>query len=39
MLDAVNHRWPIGAFDNVHNALETEEIRTAVLGERFEKER
>ena len=39
MLDTVKHRRPLGAFDNVHNTLETKEIGTAVLGERFEKER
>ena len=39
MLDAMDHRRPIGAFKNVHNALETEDIAAAVLGERFEKER
>ena len=39
MLDAMDHRRPIGAFKNVHDALETEDIVAAVLGERFEKER
>ena len=39
MLDAMDHRRPIGAFKNVHDALETEDIGAAVLGERFEKER
>jgi len=34
----VDHRRPIGAFNNVHNALKTEEIVAAVLGKRFEKE-
>ena len=39
MLDAMDHRRPIGAFKNVHDAFETEDIGAAVLGERFEKER
>ena len=39
MLDAMDHRRPIGALKNVHDALETEDIAAAVLGERFEKER
>ena len=39
MLDAMNHRRPIGAFKNVHNTLEAENIVAAVLGERLEKER
>ena len=39
MLDAVDHRGPIGALENVHDALETENILAAVLGERFEEKR
>jgi hypothetical protein len=38
MLDAVNHRRPIGTLGNVHYALEAQEIVAAVLGEGFEKE-
>ena len=38
MLDAVDHRRPIGAFYQVHNTLEAQEISAAVLGKRFEKE-
>ena len=38
MLDAVDHRWLIGVFKNVHDALESEHVGAAVLGERFEKE-
>src|SRR5262245_24282210 len=38
MLDAVDHRRPIGALYEVHNTLEAEEISAAVLGKRFEKE-
>src|SRR5262245_31382626 len=37
MLDAVDHRRPIGALYKVHNTLEAQEISTAVLGKRFEK--
>jgi len=36
MLDAVDHGRLIGALRNVHNAFEAQEIRAAVLGERFE---
>ena len=36
MLDAMDHRRPVGAFENVHDALETEDVGAAVLGERFE---
>ena len=39
MLDAVDHRRSVGAFGNVHDALETEQIGAAVLCECFEKER
>src|SRR5262245_7011003 len=38
MLDAVDHRRPIGALYKIHNTLETQEISAAVLGKRFEKE-
>src|SRR5262245_48260317 len=38
MLDAVNHRRPIGALYKVHNTLEAQEISAAVLGKSFEKE-
>jgi hypothetical protein len=37
VLDAVDHRWPVGALRNVHDALEAQEIGAAMLGERFEK--
>src|SRR6185295_7407760 len=39
MLDAMDHRRPTGAFENVYDALKAEDIGAAVLGERFEKER
>ena len=39
VLDTVNHRRPIGTLDDIHNTLETKEIGTAVLGERFQEER
>jgi len=38
MLDAMDHRRPIGALYKVHNTLEAQEISAAVLGKRFEKE-
>src|SRR4051812_35153921 len=39
MLDAVNHRWPVRALRNIHDALEAQEIGPAMLGECFEKQR
>jgi hypothetical protein len=39
VLDAVNDGGPFRAFQDVHDALETEEIGTAVLRNSFEKER
>jgi len=38
VLDAVNDSGPLRAFQDVHDALETEEIGTAVLRDGFEKE-
>src|SRR4051794_40561610 len=38
MLDAMDHRR-LWAFENVHDALEPEDIVSAVLGERLEKQR
>ena len=37
MLDAVDHRRPIGAFYQVHNTLEAQEISAAVLGKHHER--
>ena len=37
VLDAVNDGGPLRAFQDVHNALETEEIGATVLRDRFEK--
>ena len=37
VLDAVDHRRPVGALRNVHDALEAQQIGAAMLGERFEK--
>ena len=37
VLDAVDHRRPVGALRNVHDALEPQQIGAAMLGERFEK--
>src|SRR6516225_6929088 len=39
VLDAVNDGGPLRAFQDVHNALETEEIGATVLRDRFEKKR
>src|SRR5262245_23091385 len=37
VLDAVDHRRPVGALRHIHDALEAQEIGAAMLGERFEK--
>src|SRR5262249_13629979 len=37
MLDAVDHRRPVRALCNVHDALQAQEIGAAMLRERFEK--
>ena len=36
-MDAVNDRGPLRAFQDVHDALEAEEIGTTVLGDDFKK--
>ena len=39
MLNAVDHRRPIGTFENVHDAFEPKDLIPAVFGERLEKQR
>src|SRR2546427_1090438 len=39
VLDAMDDRWPVGAFENVHNAFESEKIGAAMLAERLKKQR
>jgi hypothetical protein len=39
VLDAVDDRRLLGAFQDVHDAFESQEIGAAMLGKRLEKER
>src|SRR5258706_7445414 len=39
MLDAVDDRGPVRAFENVHDAFEREKIGAAMLAERLKKQR
>src|SRR5258708_32792602 len=39
VLDAVDDRGPVGAFENVHDAFEPEKIGAAMLAERLKKQR
>ena len=38
VLDAVDDGRPVGAFQNVHDAFEAQQIGAAVLGKRLEEE-